>query len=187
MIYFNDKIYSSNERFSVIAGLTRNLSCKIGFRKRFRVKRGMTNVSFREYNKRGNYTMKTAKMIGVLCAAAAILFSCSPSDSIGLTITEQATHRHMLQPANSSAQRVRIGDTITLDGGSMGEGTLTIIEIREDSIILEIDGGLLFPFSLDEYGQFEVKFDEELFFTTPTRSSLVEWFIVFENNNGRGN
>jgi len=130
--------------------------------------------------------MKTAKMIGVLCAAAAILFSCSPSDSIGLTITEQATVWHALQPATTSTQRVRIGDTITLEAGTdgrMGQGTLTIIEIREDSVIIEIDGDLWFSFSLDEYGQFEVKFGEELYFVTPTMSSLVEWFIVFENNN----
>lgn len=125
------------------------------------------------------------KKVCILFFLFAILFSVgcgnTTSDGITLTITEQATIRHMEQPSTTTTQEIGAGDAIRLEMQSGTGGTVTIIEIRDNSVMIQYDG----LWSQDTtysmaYGIAEIEFGQEYELITPTLSSWVRWILVFE-------
>ena len=104
------------------------------------------------------------------------------NDSITITITERTTLSHIEQPPTITTQEIRAGDTITLEDWRREWGTITLIEIRDDSVILQFEGFSGFElFSPNiAYGQVEIEYGEEHELMTPTLSTWTIWTLVFE-------
>ncbi|MCL2838186.1 MAG: hypothetical protein FWE04_03850 [Oscillospiraceae bacterium] len=128
-----------------------------------------------------------------ICALFALLFvivtviGCNNSaddDSIRLTIMEQRTTRHVEQALVTKTQAVRLGDVIMLDGlHSDSEHFITIKEIQDNSVIVQIDDSLWHEnntYHNRSIDPVEIEYGEEYWLRTPTRSSHIDWILVFE-------
>jgi len=116
-----------------------------------------------------------------------ILFSagCSnpTNDYITLAITEQVTTRHVEQPATTTMQEIKLGDTITFEAWDNVRAAMTIKEIRDYSVLVQVDGSLWMGryYIGDVVPRYvELQYGISYDFMTPTLSSFVIWTLVFE-------
>lgn len=119
-----------------------------------------------------------ALIILIVLATSAGCGSMSNQTGVTLTITEEQVLRHMHQRPVTTRQQIQNGDIIVLEDFGRVEWEITIIEIRENSVIVHFEPPLTFS---DTSSETEIAFGEKIEVMTPSLSSWAVWTLSFSS------